>query len=302
MLIIFDCDGVLIDSEIISARVDCEIPGELGYEMHRRRSWRIASPASPRSGFSSWSAKELGRAIPEEIVRRAERETDRRLSAEVEPIPGVQEMLDPLDDPRCICSNSRPERLRVSLEKAGLWDRFRPYVFSARDVPNGSGKPAPDVFLHAARLLETDPAEAIVIEDSVAGVTGAVAAGMRVDRLHRRVAFLAGTWRGADGCRRDDGDPPARGLPRHCGGAARMASGSDLGERPPFVLTLEMDGESFARFNELRQAHYPPERNLVPAHVTLFHRLPGERGREIKALLRADRVRRRSASRSRSAR
>ncbi len=64
-----------------------------------------------------------------------------------------------------------------------------------------------------------------------------------------------------------------------------MAAGSDLGERPPFVLTLEMDGESFARFNELRQAHYPPERNLVPAHVTLFYRLPGGNGREIKALL-----------------
>jgi beta-phosphoglucomutase-like phosphatase (HAD superfamily) len=63
--------------------------------------------------------------------------------------------------------------------KAGLWDRFRPYVFSARDVPNGRGKPAPDIFLHAAKLLDTDPSDAIVIEDSIAGVTGAVAAGMR---------------------------------------------------------------------------------------------------------------------------
>jgi len=64
-----------------------------------------------------------------------------------------------------------------------------------------------------------------------------------------------------------------------------MESGNDLGERPPFVLTLEMDGESFVRFNELRQAHYPPARNLVPAHVTLFYRLPGGNGREIGALL-----------------
>jgi 2'-5' RNA ligase len=66
-----------------------------------------------------------------------------------------------------------------------------------------------------------------------------------------------------------------------------MASGSDLAERAPFVLTLEMDGESFSRFNTLRQAHYPPERNMVPAHVTLFYRLPGSHAREIKMLLAA---------------
>jgi hypothetical protein len=65
-----------------------------------------------------------------------------------------------------------------------------------------------------------------------------------------------------------------------------MASASDLREGPPFfVLTLEMDGESFAALDALRRRHYAPERNLVPAHVTLFHRLPGERSREIKALL-----------------
>jgi HAD superfamily hydrolase (TIGR01509 family) len=114
------------------------------------------------------------------MIRRAELETDRRLDAEVEALPGVQEMLDTLDDPRCICSNSRPERLRVTLERTRLWDRFRPYIFSARDVAEGRGKPAPDVFLHAARVFEVDPAEAIVVEDSVAGVTGAAAAGMRV--------------------------------------------------------------------------------------------------------------------------
>jgi 2'-5' RNA ligase len=65
-----------------------------------------------------------------------------------------------------------------------------------------------------------------------------------------------------------------------------MAAGSDLNTGPaPFVLTLEMDGESFARLDDLRRCYTPPERNLVPAHVTLFHRLPGEHAREIKALL-----------------
>ncbi len=68
-----------------------------------------------------------------------------------------------------------------------------------------------------------------------------------------------------------------------------MASAGDLGgASAPFVLTLEMDGEAFAAFDALRRKHYAPERNLVPAHVTLFHRLPGERAREIKALLRRE--------------
>jgi beta-phosphoglucomutase-like phosphatase (HAD superfamily) len=89
-------------------------------------------------------------------------------------------MPDTLEGPRCICSNSRSERLRLSLMKAGLWDRFRPYVFSAREVAEGRGKPAPDVFLHAARTMEAEPEATLVVEDSVVGVTGAVAAGMRV--------------------------------------------------------------------------------------------------------------------------
>jgi HAD superfamily hydrolase (TIGR01509 family) len=122
----------------------------------------------------------MGREIPDDLIRRAERETDARLMREVEPIAGVHRMLDMLDAPRCICSNSRPERLQVSLTKAGLWDRFRPYVFSAQAVGEGRGKPAPDVFLHGATVFETEPSETIVVEDSVAGVTGGVAAGMRV--------------------------------------------------------------------------------------------------------------------------
>jgi HAD superfamily hydrolase (TIGR01509 family) len=178
MLVIFDCDGVLIDSEILSAAVDCEILAEFGYICTAEElAHRFAGLTTQR--IFDLVGEELGRRIPPEVIRRAEHETDLRLSAEVQPIPGVQAMLDEIDGPRCICSNSRPERLRVSLEKAGLWDRFRPYVYSVRDVPDGRGKPAPDIFLHAAKLFEADPAEVIVIEDSITGVTGAVAAGMR---------------------------------------------------------------------------------------------------------------------------
>ena len=179
MLIIFDCDGVLIDSEILSARVDSELLGEIGYEITPEElAHRFAGITTER--IFELVGEEMGRAVPKKLIERAKRETDKKLKEEVLPIGGVQEMLDALDDPRCICSNSRPERLQVSLTKAGLWDRFRPYVFSAQAVGEGRGKPAPDVFLHAAGIFETEPADAIVIEDSVAGITGAVAAGMRV--------------------------------------------------------------------------------------------------------------------------
>lgn len=179
MLIVFDCDGVLVDSEIVSAQVDCELLREIGYESTPLELAHRFAGVTTEDIFRT-AGKELGRGVPDDLVRRAEEETDRRLGRELEAVAGVHEMLDRLDDPRCICSNSRPERLRISLTRVGLWDRFRPYVFSARDVGEGRGKPAPDVFLHAAKVFETDPADTLVIEDSVAGVTGGTAAGMRV--------------------------------------------------------------------------------------------------------------------------
>jgi HAD superfamily hydrolase (TIGR01509 family) len=179
MLIIFDCDGVLIDSEIVSAHVDCELLREIGYEAEPEElAHRFAGFTTER--IFRTVGEEIGRTVPDDLIRRAKEETDRRLASEVQPIAGVHEMLDALDDPRCICSNSRGERLRASLSPSGLWDRFRPYIFSAQEVGSGRGKPAPDVFLYAAGVFETGPADAIVVEDSTAGVAGGVAAGMRV--------------------------------------------------------------------------------------------------------------------------
>jgi HAD superfamily hydrolase (TIGR01509 family) len=179
MLLLFDCDGVLVDSEIISARANCELLARYGYEI---------SPEEMAHRFAGLTtevifrrvAEEMGRELPDTLIREAQVETDRRLDREVEAIEGVGRMLDSLDDPRCICSNSRPERLELTLRRAGLWDRFRPYVFSAQAVRQGRGKPSPDVYLHALEVFETAPADALVVEDSVAGTTAAVAAGVRV--------------------------------------------------------------------------------------------------------------------------
>ena len=178
-LIIFDCDGVLIDSEIIAASVEADLLKENGYEID------VHEHAMRFTGLNfSQTVKiieaETGRSFPDDICDKVEAEIDSRLWRDVEALPGAQEILDALDQPRCICSNSVDERLKMSLTKTKLWDRFRPYVFSALSLPGVAVKPAPDIFLHAAREFEVEPAQCVVIEDSAHGVAGAVSAGMRV--------------------------------------------------------------------------------------------------------------------------
>ncbi len=184
MLTIFDCDGVLIDSEIVAAEVNAEHLSELGFAI-------TAAEVNERfvgltgAQIVALVEAELGRALPESFHAKSDAEIERRLKT-VKAVEGIHELLDLLEGPRCICSNSSSARLRLSLEAAGLWYRFKPYVFSAVEVGTGRGKPHPDVFLHAADTFEVEPRETVVIEDSVPGVTAAVAAGMRV------VGFVGG--------------------------------------------------------------------------------------------------------------
>ena len=179
MLVIFDCDGVLVDSEIIAARVDAKLLSEAGYPITAEEVATRFAGSSGTQIFDSVEA-EMGHAIPDEIRARSETEIDRRLANEVEVIAGAYEMLDGLDAARCICSNSGMDRLRITLDRTGLYDRFRPYIFSAGEVRDGREKPAPDVFLHAAEALDMAIDQTLVVEDSVHGVAGAVAAGMGV--------------------------------------------------------------------------------------------------------------------------
>ena len=176
-LLIFDCDGVLIDSEIIAARVQSEMLLEEGIELD-------AGESAARFAGLTWKtilerlSEETGHRFSEAFMNSVDAEIDRRLATEAEEIVGAREMLERLDLPRCICSNSSAARLELELDHVGLWDFFRPYVFSAGDV--GRAKPAPDVFLHALKVFEVTGPQSVVIEDSVHGVTAARAAGCRV--------------------------------------------------------------------------------------------------------------------------
>lgn len=178
-LVIFDCDGVLADSEIIAARVEAQLLGSAGFEI---------SPEELAQNYAGLTFKDILLRIEQEtkqpfqatLIDKAERQVDKRLAREVRMVEGAREAAMSVKGPRCICSNSGTARLDATLTRIGLKPLFENAVFSAVDLPSGRPKPAPDVFLHAAEVMGASPAKTFVIEDSVHGVAGAVAAGMRV--------------------------------------------------------------------------------------------------------------------------
>jgi HAD superfamily hydrolase (TIGR01509 family) len=178
-LVIFDCDGVLVDSEIIAARVEAELLTEAGFEI---------SPEELAELYAGLTFKDIMLRIEDQaaipfkasLIGQAEEMIDRRLKVEARAIEGAHEAATAVSAPRCICSNSTPERLEITLEATRLQPLFAGRVFSSCGAPAMKPKPAPDVFLHAASALGADPANTFVIEDSVHGVSGAKAAGMRV--------------------------------------------------------------------------------------------------------------------------
>lgn len=179
MLIIFDCDGVLVDSEIIASEVNLEIVKDLGLDLTLDELSQRYSGLTADNIFAQVS-EELNKPLPQDIAERSDKMLDEALRQSLQAVAGVHEMLDVMDDALCICSNSTTPRLEQNLILTNLLDRFHPHIFSAVEVRQNLPKPSPDVFLHAAETLGATPAQSIVIEDSSHGVEGAVAAGMRV--------------------------------------------------------------------------------------------------------------------------
>lgn len=176
-LIIFDCDGVLIDSEVIACRVDAVELGRLGFAITAEEIAARFVGTTAGAMFAALEA-EQGLPIPEGFEALLRARIGEAFERDLAPIPDVAETLRRLDPAVCVASSSGPERLEQSLRMTGLFEHFAPHVFSAQSVERG--KPAPDLFHHAAAAMGRAPERCLVIEDSVPGVQAAVAARMRV--------------------------------------------------------------------------------------------------------------------------
>ncbi|WP_173510154.1 HAD family hydrolase [Sinorhizobium psoraleae] len=174
-LLIFDCDGVLIDSEPVASRVFWKALQSAGAtlshaEVHKRFT-----------GYSEADARdiciqELGLKDVDGIFADARDNLYAEFARSLAPMPGIAELIRSLPHMKCVASNSTMERLENSLGLFDLWDEFAPNIFSADMVARA--KPAPDLFLLCAETIGVDPAKCLVIDDSPHGIAGAVAAGM----------------------------------------------------------------------------------------------------------------------------
>jgi HAD superfamily hydrolase (TIGR01509 family) len=191
-LIIFDCDGVLIDSEGIKCEVVARRLGELGIAITGPIIAERFSGVPEREMYRALSI-ETGVAIPPEHIAETHALKISHCGAKGEALamPSIHECLDALAGASvCVASSSSPNMLEQMLRQARLWDRFAPNIFSAHEVKKG--KPAPDLFLLASARMAVLPARCLVVEDSVAGVTAAKAAAMTV------IGFAGGCHCGHD--------------------------------------------------------------------------------------------------------
>lgn len=189
-LVIFDCDGVLVDSEPISIGVLREILGEAGLTMDEATAYRCFLGRSMKT-IVEMLHRDFGTVMSDAHLAAIRSRLYQRLEAELTAIPGVAAALPALGGVRrCVASSSQPERIRLSLRVAGLLEMLEPHIYSATMVERG--KPAPDLFLHAARQMRVHAGRCVVIEDSPPGISAAKRAGMRV------FAFTGGLHAGGE--------------------------------------------------------------------------------------------------------
>ncbi|TDC66025.1 HAD family hydrolase [Micromonospora sp. KC207] len=178
-LVIFDCDGVLVDSEPIVGRVLADRMRQLGIQITDQEC-ASAFAGLDQAAAARLIADRLGSAVPPGWFDALTVAVDAALRAEVAPVPGIVPVLQQLRVPFCVASNGRPEKVALTLGACGLAAYFEGRIFTAAEVARG--KPAPDLFLLAASRMGVPPARCVVVEDSESGVAAARSAGMRVLR------------------------------------------------------------------------------------------------------------------------
>ena len=196
-LIIFDCDGVLVDSEPLANRQFAKHLTQQGLSITPEQCEEVFKGRSLAS-CCEWAERQLGRSLPEHFIAELQRDTFAAFRRELQPLPGVAELLASLTLPVCVASSGQHDKLSLTLGVTGLIGWFEGRVFSVDDVARG--KPAPDLFLYAAQQMAVDPQQALVIEDSLPGVQAAVAAGMRCFGVGEDAAGAELIEAGAEAC------------------------------------------------------------------------------------------------------
>jgi HAD superfamily hydrolase (TIGR01509 family) len=178
--ILFDCDGVLVDSEILAVEVETAMLAECGlsYETAQFKTRFMGmSDAAFYAELNADSLARLGRPLPDNFQTDCTARLYRAVAERLVAVDGARRAVEQLGCPKAVASSSTSEKLEIKLRKAGLFELFAPHVYSADHVKHA--KPAPDLFLFAAAELAVRPEDCLVVEDSVNGIRGARAAGMR---------------------------------------------------------------------------------------------------------------------------
>jgi HAD superfamily hydrolase (TIGR01509 family) len=181
--IIFDCDGVLVDSEAISAKVFQEMLSELGCELKFELVLDQITGTSMKENLKFF-AECAGSELPDGFEKDFRARSFEAFKTDLQPIPGVHELIDKIKIPIGVASSGPVNKIKLNLTTIGLIDKFGDNIFSSYDIK--SWKPEPDIYLHAANQMGFQPNECAVVEDSIAGVKAATAGGFDVYALSNK--------------------------------------------------------------------------------------------------------------------
>ncbi|MDP1546330.1 MAG: HAD family hydrolase [Anaerolineales bacterium] len=176
-LVIFDCDGVLVESEPLANQVYVQLFGEFGYQLDYEETLHEFQGVTIHDRLAA-SARKFNITPPADFIPAFNQRLAALTETELKVVPGVRDFIESLTMPICVASNGSRNEITQRLRVANLTEHFNGSIFSGLEVPHP--KPAPDVYLAAANAFNVPPARCIVIEDSVLGITAAVRAGMKV--------------------------------------------------------------------------------------------------------------------------
>jgi HAD superfamily hydrolase (TIGR01509 family) len=175
--IIFDCDGVLVDSEAISAKIFQDMVAELGFVVEYETVLEQITGTSMKENLKFFSDN-IGGDLPAGFEKEFRRRSYEAFKSDLKPIKGIHDLLDKIKVPVGVASSGPVEKIRLNLTTTNLIDRFENNIFSSYDI--GSWKPDPDIYLYAAEKMGFRPEECAVIEDSMPGIKASMAGGFTV--------------------------------------------------------------------------------------------------------------------------